>query len=96
MFFNYAVLVGLCVCIRVLLLCLISLFQDDDESEEEEEENHDEDTDDDEDDDNEEDEDEVPRVSTTESAREHVFPILISELVKESILDTFQGKYLHL
>jgi flagellar basal body-associated protein FliL len=52
--------------------------------------------DDDEDDDNDDDEEEVPRVSTTESAREHVFPILISELVKESILDTFQGIYIYI
>ena len=54
-----------------------------DEEEEEEEED---------DEEEEDEEEEEERAATGESAREHVFPILISELVKESILDQPQGR----
>ena len=57
-----------------------SQIEEDEEEEEEEEE-----------DEEEEEEVEEDRAATGESAREHVFPILISELVKESILDQPQG-----
>ena len=62
-----------------------SQIGEDEEEEEEEEE---------EDEEEEEEEEEVEdRAATGESAREHVFPILISELVKESILDQPQGNF---
>jgi hypothetical protein len=44
-----------------------------------------------EDEEDDEDDEDGPHVTTAESAREHVFPILVSELVKESILAPSQG-----
>ena len=63
---------------------------DDDDNDAEDEEDDEEDEEED-DEDEEEPEDEGRTAAGGESAREHVFPILISELVKESILDQLQG-----
>lgn len=69
----------------------------DGEEEEEEEDDNEEEEDEEEDEEEEDDEDEEAkaenRVQAGESSREHVFPILVSELVKESILDKLQGTY---
>jgi hypothetical protein len=78
----------------------VSLLQkegsDGEEEEEDEEEDDNEEEDEDEEDDEDEEEEEAKagnRVQAGESSREHVFPILVSELVKESILDKLQGAY---
>jgi hypothetical protein len=69
---------------------------DDDDEDEEAEEEESEEEEEEEDEEEEEEEEEPVRAFTAESAREHVFPILISELVKESILDQHQGWFYYL
>lgn len=82
----------------------VSLLQEEgsdgeeEEEDEEEDDNEEEEDDDEEEDEQEDDEDEEEakaenRVQAVESSREHVFPILVSELVKESILDKLQGTH---
>lgn len=69
---------------------------DGEEEEEDEEEDDNEEEEDDQEEEDEEDDEEAKtenRVQAGESSREHVFPILVSELVKESILDKLQGTY---
>ena len=66
---------------------------DDEEDNNEEEEDDEEEEDEEEDDEDEEGAKAENKVQEGESSREHVFPILVSELVKESILDKLQGTY---
>ena len=66
---------------------------DDEEDNNEEEEDDEEEEDEEEDDEDEEGAKAENKVQAGESSREHVFPILVSELVKESILDKLQGTY---
>jgi len=69
-----------------------------DDGEEEEEKDNDDDDEEEDDEDNEDDDDEDEQegqsLLTSQAARNHVFPILISELVKESILDNKQGVFI--
>ena len=73
-------------------IIILFYFRQDEEEEEEEEDKEEEGNPEDEKGDDEND-DENDKMNNGDSARGHVFPILISELVKESILDQYQGTY---
>lgn len=63
-------------------------FDDEDEEDEDEEEDDDEDEDEDEEEGSDEGTNKKDRAMTSRAARKHVFPILLSELVRESILSS--------